>query len=453
MRSFVVTLAILTLYSIWSFKPSRLPFNWALTVVWSMPILGTMVGIQGAFLLRRRVRIQVEERPITSTTDDLLIVVVPTIGRLDTYPALERSVRSFLEHLPPFFTQFRTDIVIEEGCEAAAQITALAAGHPQARLVTIPRSYRTAAGTRFKARANHYANQLRAVEGQARDDVWVLHMDDDTGVGPDTAAALAQFIDRQRRAGADGKHLAQGILAYPRENAAHWLTWMADAIRPADDFTRFRAVTGAGTPIAGLHGELLLLRASIEAAIGWDFGPRSIVEDAEFALRFCARYPGRSEWFNGRCYGASPATIRDFMRQRERWAWGLVTLSVNRSIPLRYRAFLGWSVLTWVLGPLQHIGAVLLIGLMIGATSASPVTEPVLALWSLNFTYVVWSYWEGLRLNAESSRIPGRRWYEPLLVVLLIPVFALIEGLSATRGLVKFLTRRENTFVVISKPV
>ena len=31
-----------------------------------------------------------------------------------------------------------------------------------------------------------------------------------------------------------------------------------------------------------------LVRASIEATIGWDFGPRSIVEDAQFALIFSA---------------------------------------------------------------------------------------------------------------------------------------------------------------------
>ena len=33
-------------------------------------------------------------------------------------------------------------------------------------------------------------------EGEARDDLWVLHMDDDTGVGPDTAAGL--HLDRGR---------------------------------------------------------------------------------------------------------------------------------------------------------------------------------------------------------------------------------------------------------------
>jgi egghead protein (zeste-white 4 protein) len=448
----VVSFVILAVYSVWSFHPNRTPLGWVLSIVWSMPIVGTLIGIQGALLLRRRVRKQDRTAPPTVATKDALVVVVPTIGRHDTYPALERSVLSFVEHLPVFFPHFRVDVVVEEGCEASERITVLAAMHPNIRVVTVPSAYQTPGGTRFKARANHYAHMLRIAAGEARDDVWILHMDDDTAVGPDTAAALAQFINRQRRAGADGKHLAQGMLTYPRENAVNWLTWMADAVRPADDFARFRAVTGSGTPIAGVHGELLLLRASIEATIGWDFGPKAIVEDAQFALTFCMLYPGRSDWFNGRCYGASPATVRDFVRQRERWAWGLVGLSFNRSIPLRYRAFIGWSVLTWVLGPLQHLGVVLLVARVMGITSTSPVTESVLLLWVANFAYVIWGYWEGLRLNAHCSRRPGRRWFESVLVVLLIPVFALFEGMGGLRGFLKFLTRRENKFVVIAKP-
>lgn len=205
----------------------------------------------------------------------------------------------------------RVDILTEEGCEAAADIDRLADSHPLIRVITVPKDYVPANGTRFKARANHYAHELRIEEGEALDYVWVLHMDDDTGVGPDTASSLAQFINRQRRAHPDeAKHMAQGILTYPRENAANLFTWLADAVRPADDIARFRALTGMGTPAAGVHGELLVLRASIEATIGWDFGPKEIVEDARLALTFCRRYPGRSDWFNGRCYGASPPARR-----------------------------------------------------------------------------------------------------------------------------------------------
>ncbi|MFI7589840.1 glycosyltransferase family 2 protein [Spongisporangium articulatum] len=450
---FFVAFAILLVWYIGSYHVNRTPLGWAVTIVWCFPIVGVLVGLQGVAMLKWRWRRQQHSPPPLLVTQESLIVVVPSIARDDTYPALQRSLLSFVKHLPAHFMHLRVDVVVEEGCEAGGKIRRLARRHKQLRVLTVPASYATPAGTRFKSRANHYAHELRITEGEAREDIWVLHMDDDTGVGPDTAQALAEFVHRQRRAGADAKHLAQGILSYPRENAANYFTWLADAVRPADDFARFRALTGTGTPVAGVHGELLVIRASVEATIGWDFGPSSIVEDSQFALNFCYRYPGRSDWFNGRCYGASPATVRDFVRQRERWAWGLVGLAFNRSIPFRYRAFLGLSVFTWILGPLQHLGVVLLIAWATGSMNTSPVTQSAVLLWSINFGYIIWTYWEGLRLNALSSRERKRRWYEPILVIVLIPVFSLLEGAGGLRGFLKFLRRKENSFTVIAKPV
>jgi hypothetical protein len=89
------------------------------------------------------------------------------------------------------------------------------------------------------------------------------------------------------------------VLTFPREQAGSRVIWLADAIRPGCDIGLFSASTGRGSPRCGLHGELLLVRASAEASIGWDFGPRCLVEDAEFAMLFCERYPGRSAWFPG----------------------------------------------------------------------------------------------------------------------------------------------------------
>nr|WSX51483.1 glycosyltransferase family 2 protein [Streptomyces sp. NBC_00974] len=450
---FLLPFLVLLGFGMWSYLPNSTPMAWVLTIVWSLPVVGVMVGLQGALLIRRRVRRSDEMVPAAPADEDFLIALVPTIGRHDTYPALERSVLSYVDHLPYYFPHLRIDVLTEEGCEAAERIRELEERSPLIRVVTVPKAYVTENGTRFKARANHYSHELRIAEEEALENVWVLHMDDDTAVGPDTAAAVAQFINRQRRAHPDEtKHMAQGILTYPRENAVNMFTWLADAVRPADDIARFRALTGTGTPVAGVHGELLLLRANIEATIGWDFGPKAIVEDAQLALNFCRLYPGRSDWFNGRCYGASPATARDFIKQRERWAWGLVALCFNRTIPLRYRWFLSICVTTWILGPLQHIGAILLIAWFTGNMNTSPVAQSVVVLWSLNFAYVVWTYWEGLRLNALVSISGRRKWWEPIVVVGLIPLFSILEGLGGFRGFIKFVRREENKFVVIAKP-
>lgn len=428
--------------------------SWPLTVLWTWPIITTITGIVGIRGTRRRLRAAEARwsgRGPTSSPD-FLIVLVPTVGRHDTYPALKRSVLSYLEHLPACFPRLRIDIVIDEGCEAADRIAGLAARSPLIRLVVVPARYRTANGTRFKARVTNYAHELRIHEHEHRDDVWVLHMDDDTGVGPDTALTMARFIEEQSQAGRDAKHLAQGVLTYPREYAVNTLTWLADSVRPAEDVGRFSAWTGSGTPRAGVHGELLLVRASIEASIGWDFGPRSIVEDAQFALIFSARYKGRSAWFGGRCYGASPASLRDFVRQRERWSWGLTALVFNRSLQLRNRLLLGYSVVSWVVGPITNVSVVMLLSILVAERNTSPVALFIIPLWALNMAYTIWMYWEGLRLNAAVSGDGRRRWWEPPVVILLIPVFGMMESIPGLRGFMKFAQHTEHKFTVIRKP-
>jgi egghead protein (zeste-white 4 protein) len=453
-RPLVLSYLAIMVSDFWFADPFAGVLGWPLTVMWTWPIFTTLTGIVGIRRTRMALRKSAARwsgRGLTRS-EGFLIVVVPTIGRQDTYPALERSVLSYVAYLPRCFPRLRIDIVIDEGCEATGRIAELAAGSELIRLVTVPRQYRTANGTRFKARATHYSHELRIREHEDCDDMWLLHMDDDTGVGPDTALAMARFIEEQLQAGRDAKHLAQGILTYPREYAANRLTWLADSARPAEDVGRFSAWTGSGTPRAGVHGELLLVRASIEATIGWDFGPRSLVEDAQFALIFSARYEGRSAWFGGRCYGASPTSLRDFFQQRERWSWGLAALVFNRSLQLRNRLLLGYSVMSWVVGPIQNVGVVLLLGILVADPNTSPVTLLVIPLWALNMAYVIWMYWEGLRVNAEVSGDGRRKWWEPLAVILLIPIFGLMESLPGLRGFVKFARRAENKFMVIAKP-
>jgi beta-1,4-mannosyltransferase len=452
---FVLTMVIALSLSGWAWwqHDGRIGVvGWATTVLWTVPLSSSLIGLLGCRHTRHLLRTARRAKPVAPVEDELLLVVVPTIGRLDTYPALERVVRSYCEHLPARFPRLRVDIVIEEHCPARDAIVAL--GGPHVRIVTVPATYTTPAGTRFKARANHFANELRIVEGEARDDVWVLHMDDDTGVGPDTATELARFVHAQRcRPPALRLHLAQGVLTFPREHAVRPLIWMADAIRPAQDLSLFAITTGRGTPRAGLHGELLLVRARVEADIGWDFGPRAVVEDSQFALHFVQRHPGRSGWFPGRSFGAAPASFNDFLRQRERWAWGLLELAADQRIPLRNRLLLIHNMIVWSCGPLQHIGVVVVAGSLLGDIDTFPAVAALLPLWAINVSFQVWTYWEGLTMNVQASGLARARFWERLGVLALIPLFSLWETAGFLRGFVRFVRHGESAFAVIAKPL
>lgn len=452
--SFVVALTVALGVSIWAWQQyggAAGIMSWTTTVLWTLPFTASLLGIAGGSWTIRRERGAGGRPPVEPVRHDALVVVVPTIGRRDTYPALVRVVGSFEEHLPELFPHLSIDIVIEEACEAGDAIHELAG--PRVRILTVPRGYRTPAGTRFKARANEYANEVRIARGDARDDVWVLHMDDDTGVGADTAREMARFINAQRERGADALHLAQGVLTFPREHGVRRVLWLADAVRPACDVSTFAITTGSGTPRGGLHGELLLVRGSIEATIGWDFGPRAMVEDAQFALRFTQLHPGRSGWFPGRSLGSTPASVNDFVRQRERWAWGLLELAANRDIPLRHRLLLIHNVVIWASGPLQHVGLIVIAGWLLGDLHTMPVTAALLPLWAINISFQVWCYWEGLKLNVRASADQRCRWWERVCIVALLPVFSLLEAAGVTRGFVRFVRHGETAFTVIAKPL
>ena len=144
------------------------------------------------------------------------------------------------------------------------------------------------------------------------------------------------------------------------------LTWLADAARPAEDVGRLLRLTGRGTPRAGVHGELLLVRASIEATIGWDFGPRGIVEDAQFAPDLLRPLPGSQRLVRRpllrRVAGVPPATSSASANAGPGgWrAWW------STDAALRGRLLLLQAVAVWVCGPLQHPALVLAAGLLVG---------------------------------------------------------------------------------------
>jgi beta-1,4-mannosyltransferase len=430
-------------------QPYGRSVDWMLSIASGLATVEIVVAIFGT--LRSRELISRSFRPDHDIPyDSLLVVVLPTVGRRDVYPTLKRAVDSFLQHLPPYFPALRVDIVIEETAESRAEIGMLAATDEHLRLLVIPQSYQTPRGTRFKARALHYAHELRRKEKDDGCDVWVLHMDDDTAVGPDTGESLLRFVQEQRRSRRP-KVVAQGILTFPREYSLHFICWMADAYRATDDVSMFAAMTGSGTPLNGMHGELMLVNAAVEATVGWDFGRHCIAEDSHAALLFSTHYPGRSGWFSGRCYGTSPLSLADFFRQRQRWSIGLNELVTMSSIPWRYRVWILFRNITNVVAwCVNVISLVLWVGT--GNISSIPMGPLPFILWCVGFGYKVWRYWEGLKLNIGASY--GRSkptWLECVPLVALMPLLEFLETTSAVAGLASRLYKKPDSFHVIKK--
>lgn len=343
------------------------PFNLYLTVVWTAYLPLAIIGLAGAFgtgMLKSTKPLKMVEKRVVFT--------IPSIARDDTIPALKRVINSILLCAPKHLLNYAIHIVTEEGAEGLPMLQRNYRDHPLVEFLVVPNWYKTPHGTRYKARADQYALEYRRATAQNTCDVFIYHGDDDTGVGPDTIWSIAKFINHDE----DKFDLAQGVLTYPFQLSTSWFCKFADSVRPADDLTRFHFFTGMlGQPLVGLHGEHLLVRASIEESIGWDFGEKVKVEDAYFGLFFSLRFRQRSTFLASCSYGASPSSVQ------------------------------------------------------------------------------IWLYLEGLRINLDASQ--ARAWtyfIYPIIVVLLIPAFSLVETWSAALGLTDFL-RKKKGFEVISKRI
>lgn len=455
--------------------PRQTPLNYFLSVVWSLYAPLAVLGVLGHLYLARQHRpARAKPRPLATgkrqhpwsrgrykasrssfsgRTNHLLVVTVPTLLAPGNLPALQRVLLTLIVHLPKHFDCFYVDVITEgdvnhdslqEWLDGLGDVA-----HP-IRIVNVPVDYTTPNEARFKTRANHYAMEARRAAGENTSDAYVYHLDDDTHIGEDTAASLAEFIELD----GDRFLLAQGVLAFPHYLTPSRFCRLADSIRPADDLTRFAFFTGAlGTPLGGLHGEHLIVRADIEDEIGWDF-PDTVIEDAYFAVQFSVRYKGRSTTLNSYSYGASPASVRDLVRQRRRWIEGLLRLAFNRRLPLVPKLPLVYSILTWSLAPLQFVGLALFLSYTTGIDNTSPVNSWVLPLWSLSLAYVFWLYIEGLKVNLSASDRPGSFLRKVIVLLPAIYVITAVETVGAMAGIVRFCgIGRQRVSEVITKPI
>jgi cellulose synthase/poly-beta-1,6-N-acetylglucosamine synthase-like glycosyltransferase len=145
----------------------------------------------------------------------------------------------------------------------------------------------------------------------ARPDTWYIFLDDDS-YPLDT-----KFLQDIAYYGARGFVAGNGVIV-PRPGRSA-LAYALDWIRHFDDLTRFRlALEVLRRPIFGMHGELLIIRGDVLREI-WPAMGDTVTEDFRLAMELVRR---RYRTFQSRTYVSikSPNSLRDFVRQRARWA-------------------------------------------------------------------------------------------------------------------------------------
>jgi egghead protein (zeste-white 4 protein) len=145
----------------------------------------------------------------------------------------------------------------------------------------------------------------------ARPDTWYIFLDDDSYPLDTKFLQDIAYYGARRYAAGNGV-----IVPRPGRSA---LAYALDWIRHFDDLTRFRlALEVLRRPIFGMHGELLIIRGDVLREV-WPAMGDTVTEDFRLAMELVRR---RYRTFQSRTYVSikSPNSLRDFIRQRARWA-------------------------------------------------------------------------------------------------------------------------------------
>lgn len=311
------------------------------------------------------------------------------------------------------------------------------------KVIVVPPDYQAPNGAMYKARALQYALE----NSSAQPEDWIIHLDEETRFDSDTARAIHNFVREQRQKTALRRQqypaIGQGVIMYGRGRVVNWVTTLADSIRVADDYGRFRLQFSHGKAYFGLHGSFVVINVAVERMIGFDHGvASSITEDSYFAL--VAQQLGVPfKFVPAFMYERSPFTIRDFIQQRRRWFGGLWMCVRYGETPFKERAILGGFMFMWSTSWLCLVMTIVNILYPTG----TPLWLSLLA--GLAFIYNVMMYLIGFFMTYRLS--DGRLRYAGLLLmqIALIPVFSLMEGAAVIYALIN----PPSDFFIVQKEV
>lgn len=310
------------------------------------------------------------------------------------------------------FKDYKITLVIDEGSELEKDLEFHIKRYKNLVLNKVPKKFKAKAIAKGRAIHHHI---LQNVEPNK----WYVFIDDDNLVLDDKFLYEIPYYEKK------GYVASNGVL-YPRYGG-NPITFVADFLRYADDLTMFRFLTGVlGRPLNGFHGELMIVKGEILKKIGFD--RNTITEDFAFA-RELDRYEHKTWQSRTITSILSPHSIKDFIKQRNRWHRGIFNDVQNGTLRMKFVAGikdldLMISIIgSWVIFPLWFFMPIPYWWIMFNAIGAG-------------YYYIVYIY--------GSTKLIGKdkHWF---MYPFLIPLYSVMETI------VPHYKPKDNGFTVIYK--
>lgn len=220
-----------------------------------------------------------------------------------------------------------------------------------ARIVVVPRTYKTLNKTMYKARALQYTNEYRVKNGFSSHKTWVYHQDEETMVGEDTVLGILDFISSSCEA-----LMGSGIILYPQNWTKTYLS-IQETTRSSNDIGLIGQIKSLGYSLMGYHGSHFIIRADIENKVGWDFG-LSRSEDLVFSIKVKMMLGSVMKPLKGFAYEKPPFTFGDQQKQRKRWIRGAIEVLARDDINLASKLLIFYGLLSWLSALLSILSAI-----------------------------------------------------------------------------------------------
>jgi cellulose synthase/poly-beta-1,6-N-acetylglucosamine synthase-like glycosyltransferase len=297
------------------------------------------------------------------------------------------------------------------------------------RTITVPKSY--SCNAIYKGRALQYAVEVRRAENKNTDDLYVFHLDDESLITKQTLCSVLSYLEDSPTP------VSEGLIVYPLQKEERiTITHLLDTLRPFCCFECLDFMNN-GHP-AFMHGSNLLARSDVEEKVGWENG-KTISEDSLFAINARTKCgEGLFGWHGGVIEEKSPLSLRDFVKQRKRWFYGLVQnlkfFSYGEKVSQSARA------IVWSLGFFS--GLISVVSLVIPQTIPFPIRVAFFG------TTLLWlfSYQIGAFFNSRYLSARRRVWFHFLVLVSSF-VLGIIESAVPFLALIN----RPKTFEVVRK--
>ncbi|MEM0379859.1 MAG: glycosyltransferase family 2 protein [Desulfurococcaceae archaeon] len=309
------------------------------------------------------------------------------------------------------------------------------------KIIYVPREYRTKNNTKYKARALNYALEVRRKLGFISDKIWIYLMDEESIVGEDTIVGIIDFIENSSN---DGKLVGQGIIVYSNYWGVNKIISVEDFLRTGDDISKSGFHIFSGRVLWGTHGSHLLYRSDLEDRIGWDYGEIR-AEDMVFGLLVVKHYGDVLGWLKGKLYEQSPFSIRDFLKQRRRWLWGILDIILkNNCIGLLDKLILVLNLVVW----LTSLPSIIIA--YVNFIKPTPAPNILFTpIFGFEMCILLYLYYLGAKLNL--SIINRNSKIHIIMYLTLIPIAGSLEAIAAWYGLLTYFKSGKSGFEIIRK--